>query len=209
MKKLAALEISLALSIFLHGFLLGLLVGFQNYNPTQSTTLEVSIIETPTTPLNTQPVKPMIIPTQTSKTSKKAVPTTGVSRNSTVSESDTAAKIGNTLSKAPDNLPPTDDGLPPATEDFLVNKWPMLQNDVRTPYPRDAKQKGVEGAVVMDLYIDGEGRVKKVKLVRGPGYGLNEAALEAAKQFLFSPAKVGEKAVPVVIRYSYKFVIQK
>ncbi len=60
-----------------------------------------------------------------------------------------------------------------------------------------------------DLYISESGQVKRASLVTGPGYGLNEAAIEAAKKFIFSPAKVGNQTMPVVIRYNYKFVIQK
>lgn len=38
----------------------------------------------------------------------------------------------------------------------------------------------------MDLLIDGKGKVREVKFVDGPGFGLNEAALEAVQRFQFS-----------------------
>ena len=86
---------------------------------------------------------------------------------------------------------------------------PKLKSEVRVPYPTEAKKKGIQGAVVMDLLIDQNGKVRQVNLIEGPGYGLNEAALDGMKNFLFEPAKIGNQNVAVRIRYSYRFVIEK
>lgn len=208
-------ELALALSVILHSFMAGIILAPQL--PKESTAVEVAIIETPPQVLPITPPQPKIIPTQSAPAAKvkaKARSVFGVSKNSVTDSNDPnspEAKVGNTLSKAPDNLQmkPGEENLPAPAEEFQVSTWPQLQNDVRIPYPREAKQKGIEGPVVMDLYIAEDGRVKRATLVSGPGYGLNEAALEAARQFIFSPGRVGRGAVPVVIRYTYRFSIQK
>jgi protein TonB len=86
---------------------------------------------------------------------------------------------------------------------------PELKSEFRIPYPPEAKQKGIQGAVVMDILIDAQGTVRDAKLIEGPGSGLNEAALEAVKKFKFSPAFMQDKPVAVKIRYAYRFILER
>lgn len=120
-------------------------------------------------------------------------------------------KQGNTVAKEQDNLQLNKDdadSLPIPADDFLLTSMPKLKSEVRIPYPPEAKKANVEGPVVMDILIDKEGRVRKVDLIKGPGFGLNEAAVAAVQGFEFSPAKVGEDTVAVKIRYTYRFVLE-
>lgn len=88
----------------------------------------------------------------------------------------------------------------------VTSKAKLIQ-DYKVPYPSEAKAHEIEGPVVMDLVIDKTGKVVEAKLVRGPGYGLNEAALQASAQFLFKPAMIDSQPVAVRIRYTYRFVL--
>lgn len=139
----------------------------------------------------------------------------GVSRKAITSTqaSDTSAeiKLGNTVAKEQDNLKldPNDlDSLPIPADDFLVSSMPQLMSEIRIQYPDEAKKAGIEGPVVMDLLIDDQGSVRQVSLIKGPGFGLNEAALAAIKDFKFRPAKIKDQAVAVKIRYTYRFVLE-
>lgn len=96
----------------------------------------------------------------------------------------------------------SDSGL--ANESLLTTSVKVLR-EVKIDYPQDARKNNIDGVVVMDLVIDQAGKVRSAELIRGPGFGLNEAALAAIKDFLFRPARIGEKAVAVKIRYSYRF----
>jgi protein TonB len=119
-------------------------------------------------------------------------------------------KAGNTIAKDvdQDRLNPDDaEALPIPTEEYLISKMPRIKAEVRVPYPAEARQKNIEGAVVMDVLIDELGRVRKATLIEGPGFGLNEAALNAIYRFEFEPAYVDNKAVAVRIRYSYRFLL--
>lgn len=100
------------------------------------------------------------------------------------------------------------EGLPTATDEFLVSRMPVLVSEARIAYPAMAKAAGAEGAVVMDLLIDSQGKVRQVTLLKGPGRGLNEAAMEAIKKFEFKPAFVQDKPVAVKIRYTYRFILE-
>lgn len=136
----------------------------------------------------------------------------GVSRRAIEDESGTAIKAGNTVATEPDNKVLQDDdadALPIPTDEYLVSSMPVLLSEVRLPYPAEAKAKGIEGPVVMDILIDGEGKVRDAKLVSGPGGGLNEAALNAIRNFRFKPAQASGQAVAVRIRYTYRFVLER
>lgn len=136
----------------------------------------------------------------------------GVARNSHSEEkSDVGVKAGNTLAAAPDNeiLKDTDaTSLPIPTDEYLVSKMPSVASEVHIPYPAEAKVKKIEGKVVMELLIDATGSVRQAKLISGPGFGLNEAALSAIRNFRFRPAEVDGKAVAVRIPYTYNFVLK-
>lgn len=139
----------------------------------------------------------------------------GASRKALTDATDPNAasvKAGNTVAKAPDDEKLRDDdadSIPIPVEEYLVTAMPVLENEFRIPYPPEARKAGVQGRVVMDLLIDGKGAVRQATLVGGPGYGLNEAALEAVKNFRFRPARVQDQAVAVRIRYAYQFVLER
>jgi protein TonB len=140
----------------------------------------------------------------------------GLSRKSmTAPRTDSAApdlKAGNTVAKAPDNNPlkPSDaDSLPIPTEEYLVTEMPSLAQEVRIPYPPEARQRGIQGSVVMDILIDAEGHVRDAGLLQGPDESLNQAAIKAVRGFVFKPARVDDKPVAVRIRYAYRFVLER
>jgi protein TonB len=139
----------------------------------------------------------------------------GASRKALTDASDPNAanvKLGNTVAKDPDQEKLRDDdadSIPIPVEEYLVTAMPVLEQEYRIPYPPEAKKSGTQGRVVMDLLIDGEGRVRKADLVGGPGFGLNEAALEAVKNFRFKPARIQDRPVAVKIRYAYNFVLER
>lgn len=119
-------------------------------------------------------------------------------------------KAGNTVAKEidQDKLDPNDEGsLPIPSEEYLVTQMPKIKKEFRISYPSEAKSKNIEGVVLMDLLIDDKGKVRDVQFVSGPGYGLNEAAVKALRQFEFSPALIDKKTVAVKIRYGYRFVL--
>ncbi len=139
----------------------------------------------------------------------------GASRKSVTTDDASAGldiKQGNTVATAPDNekLKSTDaDSLPIPTDEYLVSKMPSVRSRIKIPYPPQAKEGRIAGLVVMELLIDAQGRVREAKLIRGPGSGLNEAALAAIKQFQFSPAEVDGKPVAVRTQFTYEFILEE
>lgn len=59
---------------------------------------------------------------------------------------------------------------------------------VRPAYTDRAREARVQGRLVIELMLDERGEITAAKIVKGLGFGLDEAALEAARRLHFSPA---------------------
>jgi TonB family protein len=86
---------------------------------------------------------------------------------------------------------------------------PVLEFKVDPVYPHQALDAGIEGTVVMELYIDAKGDVEHVRVLSSAGHGLEEAAVAAAKQFHFKPATVDKAPVASQIVYEQQFKIDR
>ena len=73
-------------------------------------------------------------------------------------------------------------------------------------YPDIAKQAGIEGTVVLNVYVSEKGFVEEIVVVKGiPQTGLDEAAIRAVRQVRFKPAKQRDRALGVWIAIPIKF----
>jgi TonB family protein len=82
---------------------------------------------------------------------------------------------------------------------------PKLMTFVDASYPAEAKAAGLQAAVELEMTIDATGKVTDVRAVAPVGNGFDEAAVEAARKFVFEPARRGDRAIPARIRYRYVF----
>jgi len=73
-------------------------------------------------------------------------------------------------------------------------------------YPELAKEAGVEGVVNLRIYINKDGEVEEVVVLKGvPKTGLDEAAIAAIKKTKWNPAKQRDKAVGVWYGFQVRF----
>jgi len=63
-------------------------------------------------------------------------------------------------------------------------------------YTDKAKAAGIQGTVVLQAVITREGRAVNISVIRGPGMGLEEKAIEAVRSWKFRPA-IGSDGHPV------------
>jgi periplasmic protein TonB len=82
---------------------------------------------------------------------------------------------------------------------------PKPKNVPQPGYTDAARAAAVEGKVRVQLTVDETGRVVSVKLLQGLGYGLDEAALAAAKQAEFEPAMRCGKPSSATFNISMRF----
>ena len=74
-------------------------------------------------------------------------------------------------------------------------------------YPKMAMKQGIEGVVYLELFIDETGNIRKVNVLKDPGYGFAEAAIAALEGITCKPALVNDKPVAVRFRYPVRFVL--
>jgi protein TonB len=75
-------------------------------------------------------------------------------------------------------------------------------------YPEVAKQAGLEGKVYVLAYINENGEVDDVKVVKGLGGGCDEATVEAVKKTKFIPGKLGGKPAKVKMSLQIQFKLK-
>ena len=85
-------------------------------------------------------------------------------------------------------------------------KPPKLIKEVRPVYPAEAEKAGVEGIVIMEATTDTYGRVAAVKVLRGIPL-LNQAAIDAVKQWVYEPMVINGKPQPVVFTVTTRFTL--
>lgn len=82
---------------------------------------------------------------------------------------------------------------------------PRLIYRVEPAYPQAARDAKVQGAVLIHAVIDSDGGTRDRKIVRGLGYGLDEAALDAVSQWLFRPGTKEGRPVSVAASIEVNF----
>lgn len=102
--------------------------------------------------------------------------------------------------------PPVGGGAAPLV--VLPDREPRLREEVRLDYPADARDAEVDGEVELLVTIDVNGRVVAVKVLRGVGYGLDEAAVQAIRQSRWEPGVRSGAPATLSVRYVYRFVLQ-
>ena len=81
---------------------------------------------------------------------------------------------------------------------------PVKIKDVQPVYPEIAKQAKVGGVVVIEATIDSEGKVADTKVVRSAPL-LEQAAVDAVRQWEYKPSMQNGKPVPVVMTVTVNF----
>lgn len=107
------------------------------------------------------------------------------------------------------------EGAPEAAQpDPRYDQVLPLGGDVQKPvkvhapapvYTELARRARIQGIVILQAVIDREGAVVSAEIVRGLPMGLNEAALEAVRQWRYEPATLQGRPVAVQFNLTVKF----
>ena len=73
--------------------------------------------------------------------------------------------------------------------------------------PPMALKQGIEAVVYLELFIDSNGSIKKIKVLKDPGHGFAEAAVKALQGVTCVPANANGKNCAVRYRYPVKFTL--
>jgi TonB family protein len=108
----------------------------------------------------------------------------------------------------PPGAPPASPAEPPGTPKIVRKAGGVLQGSavkrVNPSYPEIAKQAQVSGSVVVEIVVDEEGNVIAAKALSGHPL-LRDAAVEAARQWQFTPTQLQSESVKVVGTLTFNF----
>lgn len=89
---------------------------------------------------------------------------------------------------------------------WKVEIKPVVQKVVEPGYPDVCRQAGIEGQAVVQVLVDVNGTVAEAKILKSSGNeALDDAALTAARQFIFTPARQRDRNVRVWVSIPFRF----
>ena len=117
-----------------------------------------------------------------------------------------------------DTMPPPPPPPPPPGTDALVDGMAPLRvggniqpptkiHDVRPEYPPVAFDAGVQGVVIVEVTVDGKGLVVNTKVLRSVPL-LDQAALDAVREWQFTPTLLNGSPVPVIMTVTVNFTLR-
>jgi TonB family protein len=99
-----------------------------------------------------------------------------------------------------------DDGPPP---DFVpFEQAPTVIKRVEPIYPEIARKVNLEGKVIAYLWVDKKGKVRDVKIFKSDSEIFNQSVIDAAKQYMFTPAMMKNGPVSVWIAVPFTFQLK-
>ena len=116
-----------------------------------------------------------------------------------------------------ENLPPPPKtGSPEDRPSFIPYDVPPklknpgeIQKLLQRLYPSQLREAGIEGTVVLWIYIDENGAVQKTQVQKTSGYdAMDKAAMGTAGKMKFSPAKNRDKKTPVWVAQAITFEVR-
>ena len=111
---------------------------------------------------------------------------------------------------------------PPETLEFIpqsrVSRVPTFSDQdlrrittfLRERYPTIALRSGIEGTVILELFIDARGVIRQINILRETpeGHGFGEVAVNAFREIQAVPAEADGHPVAVRFRYPIRFTIR-
>lgn len=85
---------------------------------------------------------------------------------------------------------------------------PQLLREVRPDYTEDARRRGIEGDVVLEIVVRRDGTVGDVRIVERLDAGLDQRAVAAVRQWRFAPARLRGSAVDVEVEVAVEFKLR-
>ncbi len=102
------------------------------------------------------------------------------------------------------DIPPPDDD-PPQNVFRPIEILPRPVVTPRPQFPEVMRRSGIEGNVYLNVLVTKEGKVKKATLIKTDAELFVQPAMDAAMQWVFTPALMNGKPVPVWVAIPFRF----
>ena len=86
---------------------------------------------------------------------------------------------------------------------------PRLIKEVKPKYTREALAKSIQGTVVLEVIVTGDGCASQIRIVRSlDAGGLDDEAVAAVAQWQFEPGRLGATPVDVLVTIELYFLVR-
>jgi TonB family protein len=86
---------------------------------------------------------------------------------------------------------------------------PVVMEKVEPTYTEEARKAGISGIVILEAVIGRDGLVKNASVLKPLPFGLDQAAVDAVKQWKFKPGTLDGKPVDVIFNLTINFRLDK
>lgn len=86
-----------------------------------------------------------------------------------------------------------------------IEKLPVPVSAPAPQYPDIARRAGLEGSVYVKVLVGSDGRVRSAEVVKSTNELFNDAALESAQRWTFTPALMANRTVSVWMTLPFRF----
>ena len=118
-------------------------------------------------------------------------------------------EITSALTAVPSGVPLAERTLASGQVEHHGTQKSHLTRQVQPYYPEAAKERGIQGAVVIAATIDDQGEVREPYAVHSAGPLLDEAAFKAVRQWRYQPLILDGKPVAVQTTISVVFALNR
>ena len=88
----------------------------------------------------------------------------------------------------------------------LVEATPIYRKNPAPGYPRNARRRGYEGKVILEVLVNEEGSVEDLRIFESSGYRvLDRAAMKSVQSWLFEPGRRGDERVEMWVKVPIRF----
>lgn len=85
---------------------------------------------------------------------------------------------------------------------------PQKMDSPAPPYTEEARQKRLQGVVILEAIIDAKGNVRDLAVLEGLPMGLTESAVATVRQWKYQPATHNGEPVAVLFSVTIRFSVQ-
>jgi protein TonB len=158
-------------------------------------------------PADTLPTEPVVAPSREPEAPAPAVRREPLRRASPEEPSRRATGERARTAREPEPMPtPTAAPVQPLRAGGKIPP-PTKIRDVRPVYPDIAQRARVQGVVILEATIDPTGKIADLRVLRSIPL-LDQAALDAVRQWEYEPTHLNGIAVPVIMTVTVNFKLQ-
>ena len=98
--------------------------------------------------------------------------------------------------------------MPPISQ-IIKEAVPLYKENPAPEYPMQAKRRGYEGTVILEVLVTKEGKAGKVSVFQSSRYSLLDgAAVASVKKWRFEPGKRGDEKVDMPVKIPIRFQLE-